>query len=1589
MKPSSDITNNIKTWRQRLIDLTHRNRLVFFNPKSPSVTEIVEPPASELFDSMVLSNKSFYFDTGSIKGVMEEGEHELPPASKRGYIKTSVELDNMGKLLRRLIRNHTSYKQEQGLHTMFLAIGMVHWKEANQSNEEALSPVILLPVQIELDKTKDRYFLKMADEDIVVNPALRFKFETERGIGIQDLPEDIDWNSARSYLLNLRKKISHLDWTVDEKVWLSRFHFEKFAMYKELEQHEVEIVQHPLLKAIAKPDTFPIPLSDRILSDIDSEIDPREVFTVLDADSSQLEVIFRASKGENLVVYGPPGTGKSQTIVNVISQLLIDGKRVLFVSEKMAALEVVYGKLKHMGLDFACLELHSHKSNKSKIIEEIGKTIRDEHPSHGERGDDEKFAQLRRLRLRLNDYVKALHNKTTALDTSPYRVIERLSKLGPAIHTRTGLLPEDILKVTAEDLSQKLMSLRRLSVDTPLWRDFESNPWKLTRLDIQMLTIEGRRDLLKHVSTLNRSTDECINLLDKTGKTLGINVPSRLADIMRLIRFLDNLGKADVFCAPWHFKTENELNQLRTNLVTAEDKTKRYIEVRNRLETNFNIGILDLPIDTIADHFKGTYRSIFRFLFRQYREDKAKLKGLSKSPMNLEYNTIVKSLEDAIQIRNYNSYIEGRTPYFQEELGVMFQRLNTDWGKARNSLDWFTANVWKNELISEPNKLLNFASSPNILSQIASNLNEQLRQTHDIILESLRNINSYSENNQGVDIFRLDSLDDLRKASGMAHDENRLDSYVQFFRLQEECEKLGLSEFINQQLAATNDPMDIERKFEFGFYTEWLNIIIDRTPILRDFNPAFHLQNISRFKELDKDLIEEYARIVEWRCRDRQPKRQSAMASGSEVSTLLREASKKRRHMPIRRLFEQTTKLILDLKPCILMSPLSVSTYLPRRMKFDVVIFDEASQIKPEDAIGAISRGKSLIVVGDDKQLPPTTFFESAAADEGIEDDDNETLESILDECKASTSFREMRLRWHYRSRYEELIAFSNRYFYDNDLVTFPSPYPTGMSKAVTLIEVKNGVYDRGGTRTNRNEAIKVVDIIVDHVKLRGNSMSLGVVTFSVAQEEAILDEIEHRTKKEPELSVLNNSDVNEPFFVKSLEKVQGDERDYIVISVGYGRDLNGTVSMNFGPLNKIGGERRLNVAITRARLRTTVVTSLSKADIRLDQSTPKNDGITILKDYLDYARESGVFKEEYVSKGLTESPFEEKVKIELQRRGYEVDSQVGASGFRIDLGVKDPNSPDRYLLGIECDGASYHSSRTARDRDRLRQEVLEQLGWKIHRIWSTDWFRRPGETIDALVHSIDDLIEVNKGKDGEESRIEAKRRELPRTRKPVTSEDISGNGNTAQHEKKGGSENTYNNSALPKYRYSVHKRYAPRWIGKRMPSDLFLAANDKDALGILKNDIMYVVKIEAPIHFDALIERISLIYSVGRSQEKALDAIKLAIKSLKEAKKISTAKDAFVIWSRLAIMEPRTPKDGEEPRPIEEVPLIEIVAAVRKLSSLEYSMPIDSLVEGAAKMLGYKRIGTVITSRIGKAIDFAVSKGLIIDEHGIIHTKP
>lgn len=561
----------------------------------------------------------------------------------------------------------------------------------------------------------------------------------------------------------------------------------------------------------------------------------------------------------------------------------------------------------------------------------------------------------------------------------------------------------------------------------------------------------------------------------------------------------------------------------------------------------------------------------------------------------------------------------------------------------------------------------------------------------------------------------------------------------------------GLFALVGAIEAGDIDPKRVPTAFEVNYARWWLAEAVDEDEVLKRFVSAEHEKRISEFRALDEEFTKVTRQWIRAKLSAGLPSAEN-LQRNSEWGVLRREITKKRMHLPLRQLLEEIPSVVLRLTPCLLMSPLSIAQYLSAdASSFDIVIFDEASQIPVWDAVGAMARGKQVVMVGDPKQLPPTNFFDRAEASDGDSEDVEGDLESILDECLGA-SLPTRNLSWHYRSRHESLIAFSNHRYYDGDLVTFPSPVTEDSAVSFHFVD---GQYEKGGARINQSEARALVADIVARLKspgFRQSGLTIGVVTFNSEQQSLIEDLLDAERRKDPGLEPFFSEVDLEPVFVKNLESVQGDERDIMYFSITYGPDMSGAVSMNFGPLNRDGGERRLNVAVTRARHELRVFSSLRGE--QMDLTRTKAIGVRDLKHFLEFA-ERGVralAEAHRGSQGDFESPFEAAVAVALGRKGWQVHTQIGASSFRIDLGVVHPDLAGRYLAGVECDGATYHRSATARDRDKLREQVLRGLGWEIERIWSTDWWVDPGGTLERVHARLKDIL----AQDNERRALEA-----------------------------------------------------------------------------------------------------------------------------------------------------------------------------------------------------------------------------------------
>ena len=639
--------------------------------------------------------------------------------------------------------------------------------------------------------------------------------------------------------------------------------------------------------------------------------------------------------------------------------------------------------------------------------------------------------------------------------------------------------------------------------------------------------------------------------------------------------------------------------------------------------------------------------------------------------------------------------------------------------------------------------------------------------------------------------------------------------------------------------------------------------------------------------------------------------------------------AKKRNHLPVRQLLERAGPVIQQIKPIFLMSPLSVAQFLkPGSISFDLLVVDEASQIEPVDALGAVARCRQMVVVGDQRQLPPTRFFAKLTGNDDDRDEDDEVTfqardaESILDLCLAKGLPHRM-LNWHYRSKHQSLIAVSNRQFYDNRLFIVPSPYDAVAGMGLVFRYNPDAHYDRGNTRTNPIEARIVAEAVIRHAR-ETPERTLGVATFSVAQRQAIQNELELLRKQHPATEEFFSRGTSEPFFIKNLENIQGDERDVIFISLGYGRTAEGFLSMSFGPLNSDGGERRLNVLISRAKLRCEVFSSITGDDIDLSRS--KGKGVAALKMFLSFAQ-TGTLGIAAETGRDSDSIFEEQVAARLTALGHDVKTQIGTAGFFVDLAIADPEKPGRFVLGIECDGAQYHASRSARDRDRLRQNVLEAHGWVLHRIWSTDWFLRPDEETAKVVAAI----------------------EAARSHWPESDAQTEESGSAAPL--RSGAQDEADIGPAPaavETEATAVAAYEEVKLSVRRQLD----PHETPAAEMIKH-VVRVVSVEGPIHESEIVVRIRSAWGLARAGSRVRDAVQAAIKAAKRKGDIAGG-PFYTVPGQAVIVRSRADVESQTLRRPDILPPEEIMVAIVQIVEENYGAEPDQLVQAVARLFGF-----------------------------------
>ncbi len=1343
--------------RRLLLDLSRRNRLLNHKRGSKQTLELVGESAAEVFGQLLAGRKLDFLAReeappevaerlfGSERASGQTGRFRLPELEGGGRdrrLQTAFEGGLLQSRLLHIARRAKSALLEQGYNILYLTFGMVSWPDGVKKGSTSRAPLVFVPVELRRPSVHRRHRLGPFEDEILTNPCLVELCAREFRFALPELAGD-EPEALEAYFATVGETIAELPgWSFAPELHLGLFSFAKLLMYRDLDPESwpenSRLDSHPLVAVLAglpgasleKRVEFPDP------AELDA-LDVSESFQILDADASQQAAIRAVKEGANVVIQGPPGTGKSQTIANALCECLAAGKTVLFVAEKAAALEVVRRRLSDVGLGDFVLELHSRKASKKSVLKDLQAAL--EVPLGDEPAAAADAAELARVRQELNAVRSALHEPVEPLGLSIFDVVCRCLVLADE-HEPVCAMPgldtwdEEQLRRAGELVGTLDRRLERLG-------DPSAGPWRGAGwTSFGLVVRQQTQQALDELSATLRALQSRGAAL---AETLGAPAPGRLGSARglhaagRTLLKTPDPGPTRLDDATWQ--------DLDPALVAWLDKGER----RKQLGPTWRPYLVpeaeeEEDWDQVLARRKAHGRSFWRF-FRPswYRDNRRLREAAADGAKALDLAGQIAALEALVESGDLRLELE-RAGSFAERLGGAWRGLDGNWDEYRSHCDKLVAAraaiVAANVDAARAERVVRGEKGE--LERAVSAAQGAVAAFERAFEAWLAALESDAQTWLGAELADADlemlhgRLQPLFRSIEAAHDRAAYNETLARVR------ELELEPFLDWVLGKAGESArgHLPRVFSRHFYRLWLDRQVAAQEALRGFRGEDQNRLIERFGALDRRWIEIGRERLRRRLLELRPGLGADAPRSSKLGLLKAEMRKKTRFMPLRKLFAVAGDVVQKIKPCFMMSPISVAQFLePGGVGFDVVIFDEASQVEPADAFGAIARGRQLMLVGDEKQLPPTSFFTKLDRETTLEDDGDDwfkagDLESILGLGLVHLPHTCL-LRWHYRSRHASLIEFSNKSFYDEGLRIFPSPHIGRDELGVSLLHLPDAVYDRGRTRTNRGEAEAVARAVLHHALSRPE-LTLGVAAFSMAQQSAIEDEIEglRRRTDHPAIERFFQLHPEEPFFVKNLENVQGDERDVMYLSVGYGRDATGRVGTNFGPLNQDGGWRRLNVLVTRARRRCYVFSSILAADIDLKRT--KARGVVALRDYLHYA-EQGAALELERARRAPGSGFEAEVQRSLREMGWEVHTGVGNEGFAVDLAVVDPRRPGRYLLGIEGDGATYRSSPTARDRERLRSEVLGGLGWALARVWSWDWYQQPKKARDALLAQI------------------------------------------------------------------------------------------------------------------------------------------------------------------------------------------------------------------------------------------------------------
>lgn len=1305
---SGKLTKN-KIWERRLLDLTNRNALLNFTERG--VLKVRADDADALYAGLA-GSEGMKLVGGGNTGTITAAERELLALERRqSLLRVSQAGEELVETARLLQRKNREADEESGAKILYLALGFLEYV-SKEDGRAKRAPLVLVPVDISRAKGNEDFTVSIAEGEYFVNSTLLEFLKQEFNIDVRGLGGDVSaLKMSEIFAMVAAETASMKGWKVLKDIYIAAFSFRRYLMWHDLHAHFDELKQNAVVSALLnnhmEKQTYPAPEEE-------DEGDPAGTLIPLPADSSQYSAVALSRTGAGFVLHGPPGTGKSQTITNIIANALEDGKRVLFVAEKKAALDVVKKRLDSVGVGDFCLELHAGKADKADALKKLEATLSLE---GGEESAEfsARAGEIGNLREALKAPMLALHKKRR-LGISVYEAILLYlkNKDAPDVMDIESAFYDTLTEQKLAECKSRILSAAAAAKECGGVVNSPFDNINLTEYS------QGLRDTLYCASEVLIAEIKHLKVflglfLEFYRQKVSTITRKKLENLCVLARNLS----ADTYAKYFSSVTEEQFYVFYHSNRLLDERLAFY---NSHFKTLVDLGKDHSEVKKALEEEQGYTRS---------KAARVAAKRLSRAALHpLTEEDTVKFLQILVDIHDAMERIKSvpLSKSFTDRGGDIVFKKRREYLSDLYGLHDLCATTF-------------FDYNPDAFNSMC--LRAQNGYTKPVLEGYLKAADSFfralesfvaATNANRAKVPQEDILDELSaKAGALIDNVDMLSNWCMYKRTGEELKTLGCS-FVTEALE--NGKLTTENilsGFEKNVYKNFLEINIPADPELSKMTVGSLEDTVEKFRLAWEAFTLDTRRKLRADLISRLPAPDGEDSLSVEVATFRRLVKGNLRGIGLRGLFSEVPNLLGVIAPCMLMSPTTVAQYLkPQADMFDLVIFDEASQMTTAEAVGAIARAKAAIVVGDPRQLPPTTFFRAGYVDE--ENLENEDLESILDDCLA-LGMPERHLIWHYRSKHESLIAFSNVMYYDNKLCTFPSPDADSKVRFV----LSEGTYDRGFTKCNRKEAELLVAEVVRRLKdpvLRRSS--IGIVTFSSAQQNLIERLIQKTIIKEKLEGYAYDGE--EPLFVKNLENVQGDERDVILFSVCYGPDASGRVSLNFGPLNQAGGWRRLNVAVSRAREEMIVFSSMTSGMIDLAKTSAK--GVAGLKAFLEFAERGRTTLAVKSAAVKEDAGIGKYLQQELEGYGYRCRVGVGASDFKIDVAVLDPNDPHAYLLAILFDGEEKFS---VKDRNILQVQTLKRTNWNVLRVNCVNYYNNPKREVKRIKELLDKLTGAEK----------------------------------------------------------------------------------------------------------------------------------------------------------------------------------------------------------------------------------------------------